>query len=95
LVFRLGVFILFMIILTWRHFVHAFTSRVRSQRAGLVGLFEGKGMADVGRCGGRQGWGDEGAKPFFHSLCVPLIECGCCGYVGVPCVFGMLFVMIL
>ena len=84
-----------MIILTWRHFVHAFTSRVRSQRAGLVGLFEGKGMADVGRCGGRQGWGDEGAKPVFHSLSILFTEWCCCVYAGWSCVSCVLFVMIL
>ena len=54
--------------------MHAFTLRVRCQRSGLVSLFEGKGMADVGRGGGRQGCGDVGAKPVFHALSILFTE---------------------
>jgi hypothetical protein len=30
-------------------------------------LFEGKGTTEFVLCGGRWGWGDEGAEPLVHA----------------------------
>ncbi len=96
MVLRLDVIILSLgLILTWRHFLHAFTSHVHRRRLVLVGLLGVKRMAGFCRCVGGLWWGDEGAKPLFHALLFLFAECCVCVYAGGPCVCCALSLMIL